>query len=148
MSSIADGKPDNLHAAIAGGDSAEIARYMLAQDFTLVEEYDDEVLEENVGAMILEVDGFPALVAFTSEECAGNFVDTTPDLVGSSGTMPGFVVGGDSVFEYLPEGYGLILNPETEVECHVLPPDLAAQIKRCITGGAHSSEARSQLGTF
>lgn len=100
----------------------------------MIEDFDDELdMEEgDKGAMILEVDGYPALLAFTSEECATDFVDTAPGLVGPDGSVAGFVVEGNNLFQYLPKGYGLILNPETESECLVLTPQLAAQIKRAI----------------
>jgi hypothetical protein len=86
--------------------------------------------DDDFGAMVLEVDDFPALAAFTSEECAGNFAAANLDLCGDDGTVPGFVVDGQALLEYLPAGYGLILNPETDNECHVLPPNLTEQIKR------------------
>jgi hypothetical protein len=134
MSSFMGESPADLHEAIASGNPSAIAQSMKRLDFTLIEEWDDDVEMEDgaKGAMILEVDGYPALLAFTSQQCAGDFVAAMPDLVGDDGTAPGFVVGGDSLFEYLPDGYGLILNPETEKECEVLSPDLAAQIKRFI----------------
>jgi len=137
MSHLPNGKPGNLHEAIAQGNPAEIARAMKNHDFTLIEDWDeDEEMEEgDRGAMIVEVNDFPALLAFTSEECAGNFVATTPELLGDDGSVPGFVVTGDNLFGYLPDGYGVILNPETEEECEVLPPDLAARIKRFMTPG-------------
>jgi hypothetical protein len=122
----------DVQDAIERRSAGEIARCMLAQDFTLIEDYEEGMSDDEYGAMILEVDGYPALLAFTSEKCAGDFVATTPDLLGPDGTVPGFVVEGHSLFEYLPDGYGLILNPETEEECHVLPPDLAADVKRIV----------------
>lgn len=123
----------DLQAAIERRSAVDIARCVLAQEFTLIEDDEEGMSDDAVGAMILEVDGFPALLAFTSEECAGNYVDTTPDLVGPDGTVPGFVVEGENLLTYLPEGYGLILNPETDDECQVLPPDLAAEVKRIVT---------------
>ena len=135
MSSAADGKSGHLMAALEGGDPEEIARAMLKQEFTLIREWDEDMSEDEFGGMILEVEGFPALVAFTSAECAGNYVATEPDLIGEDETVPGFVVEGASIFENLPEGCGLILNPETDDQCHVLSPDFAEQLRDIARGG-------------
>ncbi len=126
---------DDLQAAMDGHDPAAIARVLLARQFTLIREWDDSVGEDEMGAMILEVDDFPALAAFTSLECAGNFAAATPELIGDDGSVPGFVVDGQALLEYLPDGFGLILNPQTDDQCHVLPPHLAQRVKQLTRGG-------------
>lgn len=134
MSSAADGESGHLMAALEGGDPEEIARAMLKHDFTLIRDWDEDMSEDDFGGLILEVEGFPALVAFTSAECAGNYVATEPDLIGEDGTAPGFVVEGKSLFESLPEGYGLLINPETDEMCHVLSPDFTEQLRDLARG--------------
>jgi hypothetical protein len=121
---------ERFHAALLSREPAAIAQALLGEEFTLIREWDEGVADDEFGGMVLEVDDYPALVAFTSEECAGNFAAANLDLCGDDGTVSGFVVEGKALIDYLPTGYGLILNPETDDECHVLPPDLTEQVKR------------------
>lgn len=134
MSSASDGKSGHLMAALEGGNPQEIIRAMLKHDFTLIRDGDEDMSEDDFGGLILEVEGFPALVAFTSAECAGNYVATEPELIGEDGTVPGFVVEGKSILDNLPEGYGLLLNPETDEQCHVLSPDFIEELKELARG--------------
>src|SRR5687767_7133708 len=110
----------NLFDAIAQGDAGEIARFVKQQDFTLIEVASDE--SGGKGAFTAEFDGYPVMVAFTSDKHAGDFAANNPDLLSDDGTLPAFVVSGTNLLAYLPPGMGVVLNPESDDEAAV-PPD-------------------------
>jgi hypothetical protein len=124
------GPSATLSQALERGDPAEIARFILKQDFTLLEsiEHSDE---DGKAAQMVEVDDFPAMLAFTSEDRAAQFAGAAPEMVelDEDGNVLGLVVGGESLLEHLPEGCGVLLDPESD-ETAVLPPTLVEQIKR------------------
>jgi hypothetical protein len=74
-----------------------------------------------------EVDDFPVLVAFTSEDHAGEFAGAMSDLFDGDEDVPAFVVDGRNLLAHLPEEHGVLINPESD-DCHILPPDLVAQV--------------------
>jgi hypothetical protein len=117
----------SLIEAIHQGDIAVIAREMHRRDFTLIQ--DSAVsAEEGMAPLIMEVEGFPALVAFSSQEHAMRFVGAEPELL-NEGSVTTFVVSGEHLLAGQPEGFGVVLNDESE-DSAVLPPDLMEKIKR------------------
>ncbi|HZN33238.1 MAG TPA: hypothetical protein VFB80_05440, partial [Pirellulaceae bacterium] len=52
-----------LQSAIVRGEAAAIAGLIFPWDFTLIEDWEEGMAEENQGGMVVEVDGW--LVAFT-----------------------------------------------------------------------------------
>ena len=116
----------SLFDAIAQSNAAEIARFLAQEEFTLVEEVSQE--DGSKGAMIAEFDDFPVLVAFTSNDHAAEFAGGNPDLLAHDGSLPAFVVGGTDLLRYLPDGFGVVFNPESAEE-NVIPPDLVRQVK-------------------
>jgi hypothetical protein len=115
-----------IDAAVAD-DAGEVARLLNQVDFTMAEDCDESDGDDKA-ALVVEVDDFPAMVAFTSDEHAQTFADTDPDLLDADGTMPAFVVSGTDLIANLPEDFGLLLNPESD-ECAVLTPDLMNRIR-------------------
>ncbi len=114
-------------------NAEEIRKLILAGEFVLIsvvdetedgEEVDDE---DSYGALTAEIDGFEALVVFTSEKIAGEFVNDQDDLFGDGEEVEGIVVEGDALLEYLPEGFGMLIDPEFEDAC-VIDPALATQV--------------------
>ncbi len=120
----------DLDAAIADRDAVRIRNLLLKLDFVLINIDDEEETdsdEESMGALTAEIEDCDVLVAFTSEENAGEFVGAMGDLFTEDDEVQGFVVDGETLFEFLPEGFGLLLNPETDYK-QMIDPDLAALI--------------------
>lgn len=115
-----------LCEAVTQGDPVTIAQLIYKQDFTLIEESSSG--PGGKSPLTVDVDGAPALVAFTSGDNAGRFAGRVPELLGADGTLPAFVVGGADFLKHLPDGFGVLLNPESN-ECVVIPPALADRVK-------------------
>ena len=122
---------DSIFEAMNQRDAAKIAALIANADFTLIETPEDSA-DDGKAALSVEVDGYPAIVAFTSEDYASIYVDEEPDLLESDGTVPAFVVGGTDFLAFLSDGFGAILNPHSD-NCVVLPPNLIAQVKRFLS---------------
>ena len=109
-------------------DAGLLRRAILAGEFVLINvSQDEEDDEEGQGALTAEIDGFEALVMFTSEELAGEFVNGQEDLFGEDEQVEGIVVEGVALLDYLPEGYGVLVDPEFE-QASVLDPALVAEV--------------------
>ncbi len=88
---------------------------------------DDEY--ENIGALTATIDAENVLVSFTSESAAGKFVEAMgAELFAEGEAIDGFMVDGKTLLEYLPEHFGLLINPENELTA-VIDAALAAQIQ-------------------
>ncbi|TWU45197.1 hypothetical protein Q31b_03680 [Novipirellula aureliae] len=103
-----------LDAAIADRNASRIRSLLLELQFVLINIEDDEEDEESMGALTAEINEEEVLVAFTSEENAGIFVEEMSDLFTELDEVQGFVVDGETLLDYLPEDFGLLLDPETE----------------------------------
>ncbi len=115
-------------SAIEERDSAALRGLILAGEFVLLSvSSDEDDDEESVGALTAEIGDFEVIVAFTTEENAGAFVREMGELFEDEEGVDGVVVEGDALLEYLPEGFGLLLNPEIE-DAAVIDPALAAEI--------------------
>jgi len=118
----------NLHDAITEGNVTELHSKILASEFVLLSTSKAEDNEdENVGALTAEIGDFEVLVAFTSEENAGAFVQEMGELFGEDESVDGILVEGAAMLEYLPEGYGLLLDPELE-NSSIMDPRVTAEI--------------------
>ena len=118
----------NLHDAITEGNVPELHTKILASEFVLLSTSKSEDSEdENIGALTAEIQDFEVLVAFTSEENAGNFVQEMGELFAEDESVDGILVEGAAMLEYLPEGYGLLLDPELE-NTSIMDPRMTADI--------------------
>ena len=79
--------------------------------------------------LMLEVDGFPAVAAFTSQEDAAAFGDEAPDAADPDGTLPAFTVGGANFLKFLPEGVGAVINPAGERCGAVMSPAMVSEVR-------------------
>jgi hypothetical protein len=127
MSDSAQSTNAKIKAAIEQRDATALKAVLLASEFVLISIIDDSGDEEEAGAMTAEIDDFEALVAFSTETRAGEFVGSMDELFEENEDIEGVVVEGAGMLEYLPEGYGILLDPESEDEC-VIEPSLAAEI--------------------
>ena len=126
-SAMSDPTP-NVHEAITNGDVPDIHSKILASEFILLSTSKaDESEEENVGALTAELEEVEVLIAFTSEENAKAFVDEMADLFSEDESVDGILVNGSAMLEYMPDGYGLLLDPELE-PCSLMNPDVTASV--------------------
>ncbi|NNE00176.1 MAG: hypothetical protein HKN47_22885 [Pirellulaceae bacterium] len=115
----ADESPDtsaDLLDSIIAGDTDKTRSLFLDAEFIMIKvsEPDEQDDEEHVGALTANVDDMDVLIVFTNEEHAGNFVQTMGELFDESDEIEGFFVDGGAVLEYLPDGFGLLINPESD----------------------------------
>ncbi len=104
---------------------------LLSREFVLISVSDEGEgdAEDAYGALTAEIDaGYEALVVFTSEEIAGQFVNQQEDLFEDGEEVEGIVVEGDALLEYLPEGFGMLIDPEVEKSTCIVNPVLAAKL--------------------
>lgn len=116
-----------ISEAVAERDVASLRTVLLGHEFVLISVSDGTDDEENVGALTAELEGFDVLVAFTSESRAGEFVGEMDELFEDNEEVEGVVVEGDAMLEYLPEGYGILVDPEADGAC-VIEPTLASEV--------------------
>ncbi|TWU35955.1 SseB family protein [Novipirellula artificiosorum] len=122
-----ESNPSALDAAINDRDASTIRSLLLQLQFVLINIEDDEDDDESMGALTAEIEGEEVLVAFTSEENAGIFVEEMGDMFTDEDEVQGFVVDGETLLEYLPEDFGLLLNPETE-QRNIIDTELVNEI--------------------
>lgn len=125
-------KRNRFAEALERGDVGAIATILADRDFTILE-VELEPGSDDRGGMTAEVDGFPVVVAFTSQKSAGVFLEQIGDELEliEDGSATAFVVKGTSLFETLPAGFGLLLNPESD-KTYVLEPELAERVKDAV----------------
>ena len=71
------------------------------------------------------------LVAFTANDHATNFARENEGLLDANGELAALVVGGTDLLMYLPEGVGVVFNPDSAQES-IMPPRLVAEVKRLL----------------
>ena len=104
-----------LSSAINDRDATRLQTVLAGIDFILINiEDDQDEDDENIGALTAQIDDYDALVAFTSEDNASEFVQSMGELFDTDDEIEGFMVEGSTLLEFLPEGFGLLLNPESE----------------------------------
>ncbi len=119
---------DNLHDAITEGNAPDLHRKILASEFVLLSTSRSEDSEDaNIGALTAEIGDFEVLVAFTSEENAKAFVQEMDEIFAEDESVDGILVEGAAMLEYLPEGCGLLFDPELE-NTSIIDPHKTAEI--------------------
>lgn len=115
--------------AITERDATALRSLIHGSEFVLISVSDGEEEQEDMGALTAELGDFDVLVAFSSEANAGDFVGGMGELFEEDEEVEGVVVEGDAMLEYLPKGYGVLLDPETDGAC-VIEPKLAAELSQ------------------
>jgi hypothetical protein len=116
-----------LATAVENGDAAAVAQWFVERNVTLVETPQNSD-DDSKAALTAELDDFAVLVAFSSDEHVAVFAGQMPEVLAADGKLPAFVVFGPSFLATLPDGFGVLLNPETD-DCVVIAPDLMRQAK-------------------
>jgi len=115
--------------AIEAKDAAALRALILASDFILINVPGEDDDEEGMGALTADIDDTPVLVAFSTEDHAGTFVGAMSDMFDEVDEVHGFLVEGDALLEYLPEDYGLLIDPETD-DIQLIGVEIAKHIVR------------------
>lgn len=115
--------------AIEAKDADVLRTLILAGEFILINVQSEEDDEEGMGALTADIDDTPVLVAFSTEEHAGAFVGAMSDMFDEADEVHGFLVEGDALLEYLPDDYGLLIDPETE-DIQLIGVEIAKNIQR------------------
>ncbi|NLS91637.1 MAG: DUF4272 domain-containing protein [Planctomycetaceae bacterium] len=118
---------ESLAEAVEKQNAGEAAKFIHGLQFTLIQ-VKDESGSGAVTPMMAEIDDFPVVVAFESMAHAQQFAAAMPEMFDGGGSIPGFVVDGVDLVKPLPQGCGLLLNPETS-DCVVLPPGLVDKLR-------------------
>ena len=118
---------EELIQAIDDGNASDIATFFHQRDVILAEN-PEESGDGGRAAMIAEVDGFAAVVAFTSTDHARTFAEEVPEVLDEEGGLRTFEVSGADFLLGLDDEFGVMLNPESEDNI-VLPPDLVQKVK-------------------
>ena len=118
-----------FHDAVSERDPIQLRSLIVTNEFVLLsttKSEDDE--NENVGAITAEIGEIEVLVVFTSEQAAGHFVHQSGDLFEEDEEVDGIVVEGAALLDYLPDGFGILLDAESD-EAIVVEPSLIHQVK-------------------
>ncbi len=119
--------PRNLQEAIELDHPAYIAAYLQQQEFYLIEDPEQSDEESSVPWTAL-VDGFPAVLVFTSQQHVGEFAYRVPSPDQEDGSVSAFTIEGWELLNSLEPGAGILLNPETD-DVVVFPPDEVEQFQ-------------------
>lgn len=118
-----------LHDAVAEGDAGQLRALLLKNEFVLlstIRSEDDP--EENVGALTAEIESMEVLLVFSGETSAANFVQQNDDLFEEDEEVDGILVDGDALLDYLPDGFGILFDPETD-DALIIEPKLLSDVK-------------------
>lgn len=110
-----------LGAAIEDEDSDTVLRLIRGGEFTLFE-IEEESDDEESAAMTAECDGRMMLVAFSSREAATTFANVMSEEFGDE-EITGLDIDGENLLVNLPEGLGILLDPESD-GCYEIPVEL------------------------
>jgi hypothetical protein len=121
--------PSPLQDAVLEGDARLLRQLLLASEFVLLSTVQSEEDPDlNVGAITAEIEDIEVLIAFTSERTAGDFVQENGDLFASDESVDGVVVDGAALLDYLPDGFGILMDPESDGAI-VIEPGLLHDVK-------------------
>lgn len=118
----------DITAAITERDASRLSSLINSSEFIVISIAESDQQDEAVGALTAEVGDFEVLVAFTTEEHAGEFVRAQGELFDDGEDVDGVVVEGSALLDHLPQGFGLLVDPETDVAA-LIEPSLAEEIK-------------------
>ncbi|MDX1928762.1 MAG: hypothetical protein SFV81_19690 [Pirellulaceae bacterium] len=126
---IEDVVGDALVTAHEQGDLSEAHRIIRANDFMVLQQFDPEtgeVSENDDGSfnvVLVEVEEDTAVVAFTQEKFASEFLHDVEDELPEAENYPAVMLDGNTLLDGLPEDCGLLINPGAPTECY-FPPGL------------------------
>ena len=122
--------PSPIHDAVTERDASQLRALIVGGEFVLLSTTKSEQDDDgNIGAITAEIGDIEVLVVFSSEQTAGHFVHESGDLFEEDEEVDGIVVEGDALLDYLPEGFGILLDPESD-EAIVIEPAIIAEVRQ------------------
>ena len=118
---------DALVMAHEQGDLTEVHRIIRSHDFMVLQQFDPEtgeVSENEDGSfnvVLVEVEEDAAVVAFTQEKFAAEFLHDVEDDLPDAENYPAVMLDGNALLDGLPEDCGLLINPGAQTECYFPP---------------------------
>ncbi|MEM9369169.1 MAG: hypothetical protein AAGD07_24570 [Planctomycetota bacterium] len=103
---------ERLLEAVDRGDVPSVTNQIQSHEFVLLHVGEDDD-SEDLGALTADYESEPYLVSFSSPEYAKKFVADHADLFDQDDEISGFIVDGETLLDYLDDGYGLLINPES-----------------------------------
>jgi len=116
-----------LHQAVSENDPNAVRTLLLGREFVLLSTtVGDQGDDGEFGAVTAELGNLEVLLAFSSEQAAGQFVHDSSDLFEEDEEVDGLVVDGSAMLEQIPQGFGILLDTETD-DALVIEPGLLAE---------------------
>jgi hypothetical protein len=116
----------SLAAAVDERDIKRLTEFFRKGEFFMIE-LGEESDDDGRAMLTAEVDEFEALVAFTTLENTEHFTSEMTELFDESEDVSGLTVDGTGLLAHIPEGFGLLIDPETDTSC-ILTPKLLGQL--------------------
>lgn len=116
-----------LALAFEEGEIAAVDIIIRKHDFLVLQQFNPETgeVDENddgsFNVVLVEVDEESAVVAFTQEKLASEFLADVEDELPHAENYPAIMLDGNTLLDGLPEDCGLLINPGAPTECY-LPP--------------------------
>lgn len=117
-----------IHEAVAERDLSEIHSLIKNNEFILLSTAQEDQ-GGHEGAFIADIDGMEALMVFSSNEVAKQFVDESSDSISPDEEIGGIIIEGEALLDYLPEHYGILLDAECD-SALIIEPELVQQVKK------------------
>ena len=105
-------------------------RIIRSNEFMVLQQFDPETGEVNenddgsFNVVLVEVEEDTAVVAFTQEKFASEFLHDVQDELPEIENYPAVMLDGNALLDGLPEDCGLLINPGAPTECY-FPPELS-----------------------
>ena len=121
--------PSPIHDAVTQQDAIQLRALIVGSEFVLLSTTKSEQDEDgNIGAITAEIGDIEVLVVFSNEQTAGHFVHESGDLFEEDEEVDGIVIEGNALLDYLPDGFGILLDPDSD-EAIVIEPAFIAEVK-------------------
>jgi SseB protein N-terminal domain len=105
----------------------EVDRLIRANSFMVLQQFDPETgeVEENddgsFNVILVEIDEDSAVVAFTQEKYASEFLNEVEEDIPQADQYPAIMLDGNTLLAGLPSDCGLLINPGAPTECYLAP---------------------------
>lgn len=116
-----------LFQAIESRDVDALVTHFQTMEFILILNGSPD--DEDAAAIAGEIeDEYSALILFTDEDRAGEFVAADEELIEDDQEITGMALAGAELLTFLPEGWGLMINLHAD-DYHAMPPDLTDAVR-------------------
>ncbi len=116
-----------IATAVENDAMDEVEQLIRSNSFVVLQQFDPETgdVDENddgsFNVILVEIDEDPAVVAFTQEKYASEFLSEVEDEIPEAEHYPAIVLDGNTLLDGLPSDCGLLINPGAPTECYLQP---------------------------